>query len=159
MVSVYKTAHSSALLAGAQLWVLPGSKDSQWTKKIDWYLNFQISRANQRQCESSSPTLLKILNDNPELKLTLHAPLDKKNTPLIVSSSSLLPNEQTLEVIYQGHPEKWVEQIHSIWNNLKRPSLRIFVPDQIDEDKLLKQWSTLDDGLSSTEYIISIVRN
>ncbi len=55
---------SQALIHGCDLWVLPPPKESLWTKEIDFYLNFQISKT----FDPKTPLLILSLNRLPSKK-------------------------------------------------------------------------------------------
>ena len=60
---------SGAFGPGSKLWITPELEQSNWTRLIDWYLNFQISKAKFHNSQEASPQLKKIAYDNDvELK-------------------------------------------------------------------------------------------
>ena len=100
-----------ALSKGASLWVLPPPSQYSFAKKIDAYLQF-------------------IFRKLPE---------DKKSKNLLVESSLHLPCQHVLFIPYSSS-DQWAGQVLENWKNLKNPSLRIFLPFEIDQKELINHW-------------------
>lgn len=129
-------SQASALNPGADLWIVPDLNHSKWTSKIDWYLNFQIVKATRRESPRISPFLNEVLENTglsvPNFKTEL--------APLLIQSQSLLPNKWVLVVDYTNDMQSWVTQIAKVWEDLQRPSLRIFLPSGQSASPLSESW-------------------
>lgn len=128
----------TALVPGADLWIVSDLERSKWARKIDGYLNFQLMRAEPKASPELSPELRTIMDswdfEAPSVEI-------KPDAPLMVASSDLLPNRQTVLVPFEGNAEEWVAKCHSIWLGLRRPSLRIFLPDSFKAEVLERSWA------------------
>lgn len=125
-----------ALAAGSDLWVIPELNTSRWSQTLDWYVNFQISRAKNHHAKELSSELKSIINDNELEVLQFNSP----KTSLMIASDGRLPNKQLVELTSSEKPEEWVLQVFQIWQQLQRPSLRIFLPEFITSEDLFKLW-------------------
>lgn len=130
-------SQTGALSSGSTLWVLPSADNSVWTKKLDWYMNFQLARANYFQ-QMALPEPLVEMATNLEVPVpTIEV---SKKAPLLVSTVYNMPNEITLYMPFTGELSTWLKQIHEVWSKLHKPSLRIFAPDGIDTEDIEKSW-------------------
>lgn len=136
-MSVTTLSHSSSWNPGADLWVVADFKNSRWSAKIDWHLNFQIVKAQRHKLESLSPFLINVLErtglPQPEFR-------KDENSPLLISSSHLLPNKWVLVVSYSEKIQDWVETLSKAWTDLKKPSLRVFLPSQQNPSFFSELW-------------------
>ena len=130
--TLYKTG---AFGPGSDLWVLPELTSSHWAKTIDWYLNYQLSKAKLHKNPSLHETLHLMIEDSD---LDLPQPLSLEISPLMVSSSHRLPNDQLVEMPTLNTKEQWVLQVRQIWENLQSPSLRVFLPSEISANEFQK---------------------
>ncbi len=118
------TQEGSALSSGSDLWVVADLEHSQWTAKIDWYLNFQIVKASRYK----TPALSEFLIDTLE-KTGLTAPqVQADDGPLLIQSEFLLPNKWVLVLPYKSDIKEWTTEISKVWEGLQKPSVRIFMP-------------------------------
>jgi len=129
------------LQVGADLWLVADPAASAWTRTIDWYLNSQIMRAECRQAPAPAPELLRIEEEwgceRPAISLEASA-------PLMIASSRLLPNRQTVVVPYAGSVGAWVQACVRVWQEMKLPSTRVFLPEGISIDDFQKSWPRAD---------------
>ena len=132
-MSVKQLSYHTALTPGSDIWILSEKKYSFWTQKIDWYLNFQISKEFPRIDLSYAQR--KKLTDQwelPHFKLSM----DNKNRVLMIASERLLPNTKTVILPFiNKHLESWVYEALRVWKNIKYPSLRLFFPNDKYYDK------------------------
>jgi hypothetical protein len=133
-----------ALTEGSALWIVGDLENSQWAHKINWYLNFQLRRAQFHQTREIPRELTAVLQtweiDPPELKLNPSA-------PLLIESSKLLPNRVTVQLFNRTF-DAWVEDAISIWSDLQRPSVRVFLPSEKSVSQLTNRWK-IPDGISA----------
>lgn len=134
-----------ALSEGSTLWIVGELNSSFWAQKINWYLNFQLRRAKFHQSREISSELITVLQtcevEAPEFKLN-------PNAPLLVESSKLLPNQVTVQLFNRTF-ESWLEDAISIWNDLQRPSVRVFLPADKSPDVMKTRWQ-MPDNVSAT---------
>ena len=139
---IKQLSYHTALTPGSDLWVLSEKEFSFWTGKIDWYLNFQISRKFPHI--SLSCDQIKRLTDEWELP---HFKLDSdsENRALMIASENFLPNTKTVILPFMSQQLKpWIDEALKIWKNIKCPSLRLFLPndqhyEKTDRMKLIDQ--------------------
>ncbi|MGE5087366.1 MAG: hypothetical protein ACM3MG_13765 [Bacillota bacterium] len=118
-------SQAGALNPGADLWIIPQLGKSQWAAKLDWYLNFQLSKAARH----SSPTIPSYLNEViKETDLESYYRPVAKTAPLMIGSESLLPNKWVVVIPWDENLHTWTESIIGTWDSLKQPSLRVFLP-------------------------------
>lgn len=134
-------SQASALNQGAQLWVLPLVSNSRWTAKIDWYLNFQISKA-QRHISRELPTFVdEVIGqtglDRAELKYG-------EDSTLLIPSELLLPNKWVALVPLLTNYSGWVQQVAETWASLESPSLRVFLPPGHSPGDFNELWQAHD---------------
>ncbi len=130
-------SQASALNPGSDLWIVPDLEKSQWTARLDWYLNFQVCKASRHQQPALPSFVEEVLRETE---------LDKKNfknrdqAPLMIASSELLPNKWVVVLPWSGDLTKWTAQVFEIWQKLKEPSLRIFLPPGQSTGNLQLAW-------------------
>ncbi len=138
-------AKDAALSEGSTLWIVGDLSNSAWAQKINWYLNFQLRRAKFHQTREISRELVAVLQtwevEAPSLKLDPSA-------PLLVESSKLLPNQVTVQLFNRTF-DSWIDEGLRIWNDLQRPSVRVFLPSEKASSQLTGRWK-IPDGLSAT---------
>lgn len=115
-----------AFSPGADLWIVGNLDHSTWARKIDWYLHFQLLRAETHQAPQLSKELKTIL-EQWDFQAP-HLQMDEKRDPLMVASRDFLPNKLTLQVPEQDKERAWIETCSELWRKLGRPATRIFVP-------------------------------
>jgi hypothetical protein len=125
-----------ALTPGATLWVLPTSTFSEWTRRLDWPLNLQITRAFFKTPKEISPELKAILEKN-ELEFETPAEDGKKN--LMIATQGHLPTDM-LVVINAETWDGWIMAATKIWQDLNKPNARFFIPTFAQWDKVKKEW-------------------
>lgn len=137
-MAVTVLSQASAWNPGADLWILPALTESPWTSKLDWYLNFQLSKASRHESQQVPEYLNSVLAQTEQATYKFSA---QSLRPLMISSSELLPNKWVVllsEKDFSG--SEWITQAHSIWTGLQRPSLRIFLPPGQSAGQFQKEW-------------------
>lgn len=118
-------SQASALNPGSDLWILPDAGNSRWTVKIDWYLNFQICKAERHHSRALPEYVAEVLSETglerPVLRYASHA-------PLLIPSQNLLPNKWIAILPLHKSYSQWVADIAQSWESLQNPSLRVFLP-------------------------------
>ncbi len=127
----------ASLKPGCPLWVVAQPAASQLTRKIDWYLNFQIMKAECHKRQTVSVELAQIEEewgfDRPEISVTEQA-------PMLIPSHACFPNTQTVIVPFAGDGKRWAETIQKISVALKMSKIRVFLPDALSRDAFKKAW-------------------
>ncbi len=152
---IKQLSYHTALTPGSDLWILSEKKYSFWTGKIDWYLNFQISRKFPH-IGLSCDQIKKLTNEweLPHFKLNLTS----ENRALMIASESFLPNTKTVILPFINRQLRhWIDEALKVWKNIEYPSLRLFFPDdqhykKTDRIKLMDQLLSI-----TTETEVSFV--
>lgn len=132
-------SQASALNPGSDLWIVPDLEKSQWTAKLDWYLNFQVCKSSRHV----SPHLEKYLTDVlRESELNVRTPQKMGTTPLMISSENLLPNKWVVILPWNGDLREWSTRIFEVWSKLNEPSLRVFLPPGQSTGSLQTAWQS-----------------
>lgn len=132
-------SQASALNPGSDLWIVPDLEKSQWTAKLDWYLNFQICKASRHHTHSLPAYLKEVLVETELEKKSLRT---KDTAPLMIASSELLPNKWVVILPWQGDLSAWTSQVFEIWQKLKEPTMRVFLPPGQSTGNLQLAWKT-----------------
>lgn len=135
---------SQAFGPGSQLWFIAGSNRSKEntkhptiTSKIDWYLNFQLTRARKHKPYTFSNTLKSIINENNLPTFTIE---HSDPNPLMIIAKEQFPTTAVIEVPLSENTKKWPKSIHEIWQKLEEPSLRVFLPQEISAEEFKTVW-------------------
>ena len=109
-------------------------------QRMDWYLNFQLSRAGLHNLPKPPQQLLRILQ---QTGLSVDFLESDQNLPLMISSKMHLPNQWLVQL---GQVEDLKRQCHSIaqiWKDLKNPSMRVFLQSGLDIEEFQKVWKSV----------------
>ncbi len=118
---------------GSQLWVIPDKSSSNWAQKLDWYLNFQISKADSFKRPEISEPLRAILIEEEVEPTVIPA---QEGQPLLIASPRHLPNLMTIVLSYHQQDEDlWLSSLEKTWIELGKPSLRVFLPKNFSLSK------------------------
>lgn len=128
---------ASAFNPGSDLWIVPDTAHCRWTQKIDWYLNFQIIKS-QRHLSPETRNFTKLIQKEAGLESYDHRAL--RNAPLMMTSESFFPNKWVIVVPLAVNFSTWVREVSNIWENLKHPSLRIFLPTGQNAGSFHQEW-------------------
>ncbi len=116
---------TGALGPGSTLWIMPQGHESDWKKKLDWYLNFLISKTESHKPVQVTPEFISFLQEY-NMELRAH---NKTSTLRMISCEKFLPCKMIVIVpIYDNDFQKWVESIFEVWKKLLKPNFRIFLP-------------------------------
>ncbi|WP_413288515.1 hypothetical protein [Bdellovibrio sp. HCB337] len=128
---------ANAFNPGSDLWIVPDLQSCRWTQKLDWYLNFQIIK-NQRHLSPDTRNFTKLIQRETGLETyELSVP---KEAPLMITSEAFFPNKWVVVVPTSPNFGLWVREASAIWENLKHPSLRIFLPTGQNAGSFQKEW-------------------
>src|SRR5690606_10285279 len=110
---------------------------SPMAKKADWYLNFQVARAELHAALPISPELKRVIVEN---ELGLPEPMAPANAPLMISADQHFPTAKVIEIKTLSSLQEWVSTIQSVWLRLRRPRLRVFLPNDLTPEEFQKLW-------------------
>lgn len=145
-MSAKVVAQEEALQAGADIWIVPDLENSEWTQRIDWYLNFQIFRSETHLTPKASAELEQVL---AEWDIDAPGVSQAKTSPLMIASSDRLPNHAVVVVPFVGGEIKsWAEKVHETWSRLDAPRLRVFLPSGLTAARFSDAWPGPDEALS-----------
>lgn len=126
---------------GAETWIVPPLFLSQWAQKVNWLLNFQLSRAEKHVASDLPEKMEKILEDEEIEPFSLsHSRVERQS--LLVINPNLLPNKFTVQVFDINNTagqldfSRWVSASLKICEKLKTSSVRIFAPKDLPASKL-----------------------
>jgi hypothetical protein len=135
-LAIKTLSRAQAFSHGAQMWVTAQPEASPLYKKMDWYLNFQLSKAQFRKKAELSPQLITFLNEN---KLDMLAQAKSAPDILLISAAKNFPTKFVV-VNKLKDKKKWVQELHQTWLGLERPELRVFLPTDFTADEFKTNW-------------------
>jgi len=149
-MSLQAISPASCLNPGAELWIVPERRSSRLVQRIDWYLNFQIAKATKHRPRSLPPEIEDILEkcDLPKMDWSQSA-IDC----LLIPSSHVFPNHWVLIIRDSDQWSDWVQSIATQWTQMKKPSLRVFLPTGKGLSDFEKAWGK-NDTLDSISVVV-----
>jgi len=143
-MSISVLSPANAYNPGSELWIFPELQKSQWTQRVDWYLNFQILKNSQRETLSIAEEVQAILK---EAELHEHSIVTSPtDSNLMISSQQQLPNQWVVVVPGSEKLRMWMADIHAVWENLKKPTLRVFLPMNLSANAFVESWSLISES-------------
>lgn len=133
---------ASAFNPGSDLWILPELTNSSWALRLDWYLNFQILKSTRREGVSRSEPLLGLLK---EIDWSPEEYSAAANAPLMISVENRLPARWVVLLPQSTHASHWIPRTVEIWNSLKRPTLKVFLPPGLQAGNFSEEWKRHSD--------------
>ncbi len=135
---------AQAFSPGSDLWIIANDSPPEILKKIDWYLNFQLTRARRHKATSLAPQMKSILTENPIPNIEFNRP---ENSSLLILANGQLPCQF---VLVHGDEngssgKKWSQSIYDAWVKLKKPTVRVFLPKAVTSSQFLQGWGSGDD--------------
>ena len=123
--------------SSCDVWLLPDGGSSRWSRRIDWYLNFQAMKAEAHLPLELSAQLKSIEEQWPiDREPLVLAP----TAPLMIASRGHLPCSKAIFIGFAGDVRAWVDACVSSWRGLGKPSVRIFLPDTVTQDEFRAAW-------------------
>jgi len=107
------------------LWVLPPASHSRWFAKLDWYLNWQMSKGLAHQRQKPSLELLKVLETTG---MALISAPETGSTPLMVSAIGHVDALRCVVVDVGNGLRGWLERSHELMQGLQAKRVRLFLP-------------------------------
>lgn len=124
-MSMSVLSQASAFNPGSDLWIVPQLEKSQWTARLDWYLNFQICKSSRHKMALTPLFVNEVIKETDLNKF--YRPVAAQ-APLMIASEQLLPNKWVVLVPWDGDMAAWVKEVFQVWSGLKEPGLRVFLP-------------------------------
>lgn len=128
---------ASALNPGFDLWIVPQTESSRWTLRLDWYLNFQVLKSTRRLPAQVPPELSGILKEIEWESVTPQPPTD---APILISSDGRLPARWLVVLPLSGDTSTWVQKIIGVWGDLRKPTLKVFLPTGLPARSFGEEW-------------------
>lgn len=129
--------------AGCDLWVTSAPDKSAWSRRMDWYLNFRITKGFQSSMPERSPGLETLLS---KVKWAIPRKKDWNTDTLLIAANQSLPCKWVL-VLEDLNPDSitdGLKKLLKIWKDFNQPKMRLFLPSQLNQDALRKSWSSLE---------------
>ncbi len=145
-----------ALSPGCDVWMVADPAVSKWTRKIDWYLGFQMMKAAGHTARELPPELKTILQQE-EIELPSLSSGAGQDAPLMVASCGRLPAKMAVVVPFKDNLADWAEKCHGIWQNLKCPPVRVFLPDAVSADSFISSWPAKNGVSAAVEVVVEAV--
>jgi hypothetical protein len=135
-MSLQKLNMAQSFGAGSDLWVISDDPATPLFRRMDWYLNFQITRALQHKSQTLSPQLQTVLNENSIPTPTSSA---THESPTLIQVGRQLPT-QFLMIVPARNSSDWAATVQQRWVSLHNPSMRLFLPPSISIAQFQKDW-------------------
>lgn len=130
-------SQASAFNPGSDLWIVPHLEKSQWTARLDWYLNFQICKASRHKT-AQTPVFVNEVVKEAELE-KFYRPVSQ-SAPLMIASEQLLPNKWVVVLPWANDMGAWGKEVFEIWKGLNNPALRVFLPPGQSAGTFQQSW-------------------
>lgn len=120
------------------LWVLPPPRLSAWFPRVDWYLNWQLSKG-LAYSGLNLPSETLHLMEQYETPLP-RVPEADAEQPLLVLSHNRLPAAKCVVVEMASGLKPWLERVHQIALDLGAKNARVFLPSKATLEEAEKVW-------------------
>lgn len=140
---------------GSSLWIIPFLNHSSWSQRINWHLNFQISKMRFLKFKSLSKELKKTLKENnlPFVKTRASS----SPSPLLIASHRFLPNSKIVELPETKTNMEWIRMSYKIWKDFDFPSLRLFLTKDFPISEFQNLWPERDKKVLEKSGSITLV--
>lgn len=129
---------SDPFASSSDLWVLPPPRVSAWFSRVDWYLNFQMSKGVAYSGLHLPNETLR-LSEEYETPLPAPTALDA-SAPLLVLSLGRLPTRKCVVVEAKTFGGTWLDRVHEIAKELDAKSLHVFLPAKMPVEEARSAW-------------------
>ena len=127
-----------AMAPGSTLWVVPNKEESQWTSTLDWYMNYQITRASLHKRKTLAPTIKQIISESEFQLKSLD--FEEEDPLLMIACEQQVPALMLLRIPNENNHQKWMKRIYDIWTKMDSPTLRIFLPFDFPMSQFKNFW-------------------
>lgn len=128
-----------ALLEGSKLWVIPENKFSPWNARINWLINFQLSKTKLHSAPQLSSWIKNCIQETG-----IDIPKINSNETILIPIKQQLPADWLCQIPINNRLQNWVENIYKVWNQLQKPKMRVFLPLGADHEDWQKYWIQLE---------------
>ena len=134
----FKTlSRSQGLNPGSDAWIITSDlQEDSLIRKMDWHLNFQLSRARWHKKTGLPPQLKSILS---EQKLDLETEPVESPVVMVMSNANIC-SQTVIELPKTQSENQLAKQVFQIWEKLNKPSLRVFLSNKLDAAKFEEAW-------------------
>ena len=140
-MSFHEISQASSLNPGADLWVISEQKNSKATRKIDWLLNFHLTKSSRHETKTLPDPVNEILRwSNLETPDWSEKKSPHKKNDLLVLSTNSFPNRWVMVAPDCDPFPKWIDRIFERWQKMGCPSVRIFLPTGISNSQFESAW-------------------
>jgi hypothetical protein len=112
-----------ALLEGSKLWVIPENTFSPWNRRINWLINFQLSKAKKHKDPQLSPWIKSCIKETG-----IELPEMSNSDTILIPVKHQLPTDWLCQISVQKNLDNWAKNINKVWNQLQQPKMRVFLP-------------------------------
>ena len=136
----------------SDLWLCSEPKTSKWAQKLDWYLNFQMTKAYINTPRPLHESLEKWIEEH---NFFLEGKKEvKESKALLFSGAENLPCQQLIVQKYTGEPNLWLKKLIGIAGNLNSQFPRIFLPDSLSSLEAIRKLNEIPESIN---FKISLV--
>ncbi|MBL7542342.1 MAG: hypothetical protein JNL11_00930 [Bdellovibrionaceae bacterium] len=137
---------------GAELWIVPDFEHSKIATKLDWYNSFLAGKMTRKESKKMDSYLVEIIEETelPDFNIKTAT-----NDVILIPTKSKFPNRWTAFVPHTGGLNEWCLKIHKLYQDLKNPSLRIFLPTNLSLSEFTETWRSI----SSVEDLSIVLEN
>lgn len=132
------TNSNHPFLHNCDLWVLPPPRLSAWFPKIDWYLNWQMSKG-------LAYAGLHLPNEThrlaEEFDITLPEPINDPPPPLLILNHGRIPAPKCVVLDVNSRLKGWLERVYEVSENLQAKSIHVFLPTKFEVSEAKEIWS------------------
>jgi hypothetical protein len=133
----------------ADVWVLPSATHSQWFSRIDWYLNWQLSKGLAHEPTRLSLDLLRIMDENG---IAIQSPVQGGPMPLMVISQGRIPAAKCVVLESPVEIAPWLQAVHALLSGLGPTKAQIFLPSGSDPLAARALWNGFSPLQSEIEF-------
>jgi hypothetical protein len=135
----------------SDLWILPPPASSNWFARIDWYLNWQLSKGLTHSSARPSMDLLRIMEAGELSPVEVPMPA---NPPLMVISMGRIAATKCVVVKLGEKPEQWFSRLAQVIEQLSARHVNIFLPSGISVGQAEKIWRSQRSKAETVQFVI-----
>ncbi|MGE4133014.1 MAG: hypothetical protein AB7F86_15340 [Bdellovibrionales bacterium] len=133
--------------SGSDLWILPPPRISAWFPRIDWYLNWQMSKGLAYSGLHLPSQTLQTASSF-EIEVPTFPALDS-SAPLLILSQSRLPSPKCLVLDQEGE-RPWLKRCNESIKELGARRAHMFLPEGTATKSAEKIWREFNSPASVT---------
>lgn len=151
-MNINPISSASAFSSGSQLWAFCQPECSFWSRKVDWYLNYQVAQALAQKPLEVHPQAYAIFK-GAGYELT---PLPSMNSKanILIAPQTTAPASQIIFIYFDHSTEEWLNRVVTAWQNLDKPSLRIFLPEDVSSTACESFFKRYQSSVAGISYVL-----